>query len=259
MVKGHRLWLHVISFVFLGAVSVFGQAAEPATEVPAAEAMSGQLDWVEQLVKGGWTVVALGLLTLMGLGFLFERLANCRVSRIAPSAVFAKLKRLNEQHDYDGMRKLCRSDRSTLTDIVRFVMDNQFTDFNQMAVAAGDIGSQSIRLHQQRAYMLMVVATASPLLGLLGTVIGMIEAFQIVAIAGSMGDASILADSISKALVTTAVGLLVAIPFLLLYHFFRSKTSKLAILLEKQVTELLFVWQNAHLGESSEAEPEEAS
>jgi len=70
----------------------------------------------------------------------------------------------------------------------------------------------------------------------------MIEAFGVVAAAGSMGDAAILADSISKALITTALGLSLAIPFLMLYHYFRGKTSKMGTLLEERVTEALYAW-----------------
>ncbi len=125
---------------------------------------------------------------------------------------------------------------------MRFLVSNEIKTIEEANVAATDIAARGMKNHQQRAYMLMVVAGVAPLLGLLGTVIGMIEAFGVVAAAGSMGDAAILADSISKALITTALGLSLAIPFLMLYHYFRGKTSKMGTLLEERVTEALYAW-----------------
>ncbi len=79
--------------------------------------------------------------------------------------------------------------------------------FNDIGTVAEDIVSREVRQEQQKAYPIAVIATLAPLLGLLGTVIGMINSFEAVALAGSMGDPSIMASDISFALVTTAMGL----------------------------------------------------
>jgi biopolymer transport protein ExbB len=112
----------------------------------------------------------------------------------------------------------------------------------EITVLASDVASRELRRHLARAYPLAVVATISPLLGLLGTVIGMIGAFDKVAIAGSLGDASMLGGDISKALITTGVGLSIAVPALALYHYFRSKTNMYGMLLEEEVSELITRW-----------------
>ena len=91
-------------------------------------------------------------------------------------------------------------------------------------------------------YPLAAVAGLSPLLGLFGTVLGMIESFEMVAIAGSMGDPALLASGISKALVTTAFGLFVAIPALAAYHVFKLRTNYLANVLDREVTDLSSRW-----------------
>jgi biopolymer transport protein ExbB len=91
-------------------------------------------------------------------------------------------------------------------------------------------------------YPLAAVAGLSPLLGLFGTVLGMIESFEMVAIAGSMGDPALLASGISKALVTTAFGLFVAIPTLFFYHLFKLRTNYLAKLLEEEASTLMSEW-----------------
>src|SRR5690606_6256257 len=95
----------------------------------------------------------------------------------------------------------------------------------EAAAVAGDIGARELRLHLQKAYPIAVVATIEPLLGLFGTVLGMILAFDKVALMGAMGNAAVLSSEISLALVTTAVGLAIAIPMLILHHYFKSRTS----------------------------------
>ena len=73
-------------------------------------------------------------------------------------------------------------------------------------------------------------------------IIGMIDTFETVALAGSLGDPAQLAGGISQALVTTGLGLAVAIPFLALYHFFKHRTASFGTQLEEQVTSLLSAW-----------------
>ena len=99
-----------------------------------------------------------------------------------------------------------------------------------------------LRKHMQRAYPLAVVATIAPLAGLLGTVIGMIEAFYVVAESGTIGDASLLADGIYKALLTTAAGLTVALPALGFHHYFKNRTVLYGIALEEEINQLTSDW-----------------
>jgi biopolymer transport protein ExbB len=86
---------------------------------------------------------------------------------------------------------------------------------------------------------LAVIAALSPLLGLLGTMIGMIEAFELVAIYGDEGGASMLAGSIAKALITTAAGLIIAIPAIAAYNYFKHRVNKLTMKLENDVESIL--------------------
>ena len=107
---------------------------------------------------------------------------------------------------------------------------------------AGDIASRELKDHMRRAYPLAVVATISPMLGLLGTIIGMIGAFDKIAMAGSLGDASLLGADIGKALITTGAGLTIAVPALALYHYFRSRVSLYGITLEEEASDLITSW-----------------
>lgn len=107
---------------------------------------------------------------------------------------------------------------------------------------AGEIADREVRKIQQSNYWLAVIATLSPLLGLLGTILGMIKAFDVVAVAGELGDVSMVAEGISQALVTTAAGLIIAVPALAAYHMFKIRGNQLAIQLEDQASKAIDLW-----------------
>ncbi|HKK17403.1 MAG TPA: MotA/TolQ/ExbB proton channel family protein, partial [Opitutales bacterium] len=122
------------------------------------------------------------------------------------------------------------------------IVENKEASHADVSMIAGDVASREMRYHGLRAYPLAVVATISPLLGLFGTVYGMIGAFESVALAGEMGDPSIMAGDISYALITTALGLVIAVPALAAYHYFRIRTRLLALTLEEQTSHLISRW-----------------
>lgn len=206
---------------------------------PVAFGKSVEVDWVDQLFKGGLTIWVQLALSVVGLGVVLERLVNLRQRWIVPRGLLARLLDSWRAGNYDDVVTQGHASRSILGSVAAFAATHRDMTYSELNSACGDIASAGIRRHQQAAYLLAVVATLEPLLGLLGTVIGMIEAFQIVGQAGGMGDASLLADSIAKALVTTAVGLILAIPALGLYHLFRLRAGSLGLLLEKEINEFL--------------------
>jgi biopolymer transport protein ExbB/TolQ len=154
-----------------------------------------------------------------------------RLNRLVLNAAFAG------QVDARPKRRV-----STLGRIIVFVVRHRSNPINDVSAAVGDIASRDMGRHMLLLYPLSPVAVLAPLLGLFGTVIGMIEAFEIVATAGVMGDPSLLASSISKALVTTAWGLIVAMPTLFCYSILRLRTNVLGKLLEEEASTLLTEW-----------------
>ena len=104
---------------------------------------------------------------------------------------------------------------------------------------AEDKAGRELRLEGRKAGMLATVATLAPLLGLFGTVLGLLEAFGTVAAMGEMGDASVLADSIGKALVTTVAGLAVAMPALFVHQLLRNRLSLYSVVLEEEIATIV--------------------
>ena len=255
------------AFLMLGAIA-FAQdnPVSPTSEAPAdvtmeaasaeeggesGEAMKG-VSIFERIGQGGITMLFLAALSVGGLTFTLERGFNLRKRAINPDGLLEDVKRKWNAEDYDGILEACKKKPSALAHVVRYLIEHRTCSTLELSAISADIAGREMRGHLQKAYPLAIIATISPLLGLFGTVLGMIDSFELVAIAGSLGDASLLAGGISKALVTTAGGLALAIPSLGIYHFFKSRTSTYAMGLEQDVNELLTSWfmEKAHATES---------
>ena len=128
---------------------------------------------------------------------------------------------------------------STLGRVILYLAAHRGQLHAYVSTGAGDIASLELRHHQQKFYALSIVATVAPIVGLLGTVLGMIDAFHVIAYSEGMGNPALLAGGISKALVNTAAGLAVALPALGMHHFFKHRLAVLGLALEKQINSLL--------------------
>lgn len=197
---------------------------------------------VEKLRGSGKTGVALFLVSVIGFSFAFERIFNLRKARITPAGLAQRADELWKSGDLEGINKHAVASQSTLGRVIVEIVEHRDSPRGDVTTMAGDVASREMRTHLQWAYPLAVVATISPLLGLFGTVYGMIGAFESVALAGEMGDPSIMAGDISYALITTALGLVIAVPSLSAYHFFRIRTNMLALGLEEQLSHLISRW-----------------
>jgi biopolymer transport protein ExbB len=198
--------------------------------------------FMKKMVEGGWTMIFILFASIAGVGYAIERLVNLRVGAIAPKGLAERADALWREERFDELEALAAGGKSAMARVLTVIVQHRHSSMADVSAMAGDVASRELRRHLQKAYPLAVVATISPLLGLFGTVIGMIGAFDKVAAAGALGDASLLGGDISKALITTAAGLTVAMPSLVLYHYFKNRTSLLAITLEEEVGELLSSW-----------------
>jgi biopolymer transport protein ExbB len=211
-------------------------ADEPETQIV------GSVSFADRMRSGGNTMYFLGLCSLAAMSCFLERMARLKRSVICPVGLRAKAMQLWQNKQFAQLEALCDKTPSTLASIFKAFVRHRHCPALELSALAGDIAGRDMRLHLQRAYPIAIVATLAPLLGLLGTVIGMIESFEVVSVVGSMGDASVLAGSISKALVTTAAGLIIAVPSLALYHYIKSRTVSLTLQLEEDVNEVLTTW-----------------
>jgi biopolymer transport protein ExbB len=213
--------------------------APAATATPAEGETGAATTLYKKLVQGGWTVGVQLIVSVAGLAFVIERFINLRKPNVAPAGLFERVDALWSQGRVEQIDAVCEQHPSTLGRMIQGVVAHRHGPAADAATVAGDIGARELKLHLQKAYPIAVVATIEPLLGLFGTVWGMILAFDKVAMMGTMGNASALSNEIAIALVTTAVGLAIAIPMLALHHYFKSRTAIFGIALEEQVSELI--------------------
>lgn len=199
-------------------------------------------NWGDRLKQGGMTGLVQLSLSVFGAGFVFERLFRLRRKFILPEGLATRAKQLWRDGKFDELEKHGETDPSTLARAISFIAKNRTSPMVEVSEICGELVSRELSGHYQRAYPLGIVATLAPLLGLLGMILGMIETFETVAFAGALGDPSQLASGISEALVTTGLGLAIAIPFLALYHVFKHRTAGFGAELEEEVTSLLSQW-----------------
>lgn len=208
-------------------------------------ARAQELDFVIQLRDGGIGIMAIGALSLLMVTVALERFVHFRKGRVAPDGLVEAFQPLWEAGQYELLQAQLDASNSTLARMVAHLVRGRHQDARTLGEGAADIASLELRSHQQKAYALAVVATVAPIVGLLGTVIGMIEAFHVIAFSGAMGDPALLAGGISKALINTAAGLSVALPALALHHYFKSRQISLGLALERHMQHLQRTWFGA--------------
>ncbi|WP_252176214.1 MotA/TolQ/ExbB proton channel family protein [Endozoicomonas sp. 4G] len=196
-----------------------------------------------ELVKsGGWLMLPILLSSVIAMAIIFERLWTLRPSRIAPRNTLSQVWKWIENNDLDSKKVRGLRDGSPLGEILAAGISN--------ARYGRDIMKESIEeqagkvIHELERYLntLGTVAAIAPLLGLLGTVIGMIDVFTVIMLEGT-GNAGVLAGGISKALITTAAGLTVAIPTLVFHRYFTRRVDELVVAMEQEATKLVEVLQ----------------
>ncbi len=204
--------------------------------------IEAEIDWIAELYKGGLIVVAQLILSVVGVGVAIQRLIHIRQRNFAPLDLVEQAMELGEKGRWREVEELVENDPSVVAKIIRFISDHRHNELQHIQQGAGDIGVREMRHELQRVYPLAVVGSLEPLLGLLGTMIGMIEAFALVAIYGDEGGASLLADSIAKALITTAVGLAIAIPAMGIYYYLKQRIMGYMADLETSIEGLIDAW-----------------
>ncbi|MCE5276954.1 MAG: MotA/TolQ/ExbB proton channel family protein [Planctomycetaceae bacterium] len=203
-------------------------AAAGATTQPASQPAGSQMTHFELFVKGGFFMIPIALSSIFGLAIIIERLVALRRRAIIPKGFLDKLKQAFNPATDDRSKGLefcqqwdCPISRVLAAGIARLKKGEESVERAIEDAAAGEI--HKLRRNMQ---MLFAVAAVAPMLGLVGTVTGMIRAFEVTARVGT-GDAARLAYGIYEALVTTYAGLLVAIPTLVFYYYFRGKIESI--------------------------------
>ncbi|GGI95104.1 MotA/TolQ/ExbB proton channel family protein [Halopseudomonas pertucinogena] len=196
-----------------------------------------------ELIKaGGWLMLPIILSSVVAAAIVLERLWTLRSARVAPPNLVGQAWRWIKEGQLDANRlKSLRAD-SPLGEVLAAGLANARHGREVMKEAIQEAASKVIHELERYLSTLGTIAAVSPLLGLLGTVIGMIDVFNAVMLQGT-GNTAVLAGGISKALITTAAGLTVAIPALFFHRFLVRRVDELVVAMEQEATRLVEVVQ----------------
>lgn len=193
---------------------------------------------LELLEKGGIMMYPLVLSSVLALTVVVERLWNLRRKKILIPDIITVLEQVNRTEDFSLARSVCKKFSGPFPHIVTSCIDNRDLPSDELRVTIEDEGRQQIRRLTRGLGVLETIAGIAPLLGLLGTVMGMIQVFAIIQEMG-VGQAKALSGGISEALITTATGLFIGIPSLIAYNYFTSRSDSLILDIEKYTLLLL--------------------
>ena len=194
----------------------------------------------ELVTAGGWLMVPIIACSIIALAIIAERLWTLRIRRVIPAELAAQVWEWARDKKLDRERLQNLRSGSPLGRILAAALANRDASREIMKEAIEDTGRHVVHELERYINTLGTIAAISPLLGLLGTVIGMIKVFAAITTQG-VGNPAALAGGISEALITTAAGMVVAIPTLMFYRYFRGKVALLVIRMEQQALRMVEV------------------
>ena len=192
----------------------------------------------EIIQKGGILIYPIIGLSVISLAVFLERLFTLRTSNFIPKIFMEKLQLFISNNSMDEARALCDVQPCAVGNIIAQILDNLHVPVSRITEIAEEAGRAEARKLERFLPTLQTIANIAPLMGLLGTVFGMIKTFAVIAQQG-VGNAQALSGGISEALFTTAAGLSVAIPTVVFYHIIRHRSEKITGEMEKAVSQII--------------------
>ena len=194
-----------------------------------------------ELIKAGgllmWPII---LCSVIASAIVAERFWSLRESKIVPKNLVAKVWQWQKVGHLDNKRLKTLKDSSPLGMVLSAGLINRQHSREIMKESIEEVGRHVAHDLERFLNTLGTIASITPLLGLLGTVIGMIKVFTVITAQG-VGDPSVLSEGISEALITTAAGLSVAIPSLMFHRYFSGRVNELTITMEQEALKMVEV------------------
>jgi biopolymer transport protein ExbB len=187
---------------------------------------------LELFDRGGTMMYPLLLSSLLALTIIVERLITLRRKKIIIPEIIHIVEQFNSVEDIQLAKNMCLRYKGPLPRIISLGLENSDVDKSGMKELIEDQGRQEIRELEKGLGILETIAAIAPLLGLTGTVLGMIKVFGVIKAQG-VGQAAALSGGISEALLTTVVGLFIGIPSLIFYNYFSRKAENFVLDIEK--------------------------
>jgi biopolymer transport protein ExbB len=182
--------------------------------------------------KGGFVIYPLVLCSIVGLAIVIEKLLTLRRKKVIIPEVVNVLDNIKGTADIGLALSICEKHKGPFANIISIGLQSLHLPKEEIKETLIDSGRQEVQHLERGLVILETVAGIAPLLGLLGTVIGILKVFNVISVMG-VGQATAMAGGISEALITTIVGLTIGIPAVVGYNFFTKKAENLVLEIEK--------------------------
>jgi biopolymer transport protein ExbB len=196
---------------------------------------------LELIEKGGVILIIIFVLALIAVVLIIERLLYLRKISTDESKLLGRLRSTLEKQHYDEAISICENSESPLANLIKVGIEYRSHDERTIKDVITDAANLEVPKLERFLSAIGTIAHIAPLLGLLGTVTGNIQAFGVLGRFGAIGDPAVLAKGISEALITTAAGIIVSIPTIIFYNSLVSRVNHLVIKLENRANELVLM------------------
>ncbi|MBN2739226.1 MAG: MotA/TolQ/ExbB proton channel family protein [Spirochaetales bacterium] len=196
---------------------------------------------IDILMKGGIVMPFILFCSVIAIGIILERLLFFRRIKVDEGKLISRLKGALEKKHFDEALSICDNNPSPITNLMKVGIEHRANDPKVLRDSIMDAANMEIPKMERNLSALGTIANITPLLGLLGTILGNIDAFGVLSASMEFGDTSQLANGISEALISTAAGIIVSIPAIIFYNYLVSKVNHIIIRLENKVNELVLL------------------
>lgn len=232
--------------LMLGPMAVYAQTE---AEAPVAGTVKKATLW-EMIRQGGWSMIPLGLMSVGMVYFIVQNGLALREGVLLRPELMPEFFQLMKDRKIVEAHTMCKENETLFTYVFAAGLERcsakREPDFGKIKEAIEEASTEEVTSYMKPIDYLSIIGATAPMLGLLGTVSGMIKAFQSIGAQG-MGKPEVLAGNIGEALITTATGLIIAIPSMLCYYYFRNSFIKSTATLGRNIGALLDTMETGEL------------
>lgn len=187
---------------------------------------------IEIFEKGGIMMYPLMLASVLALAIIIERFFSLQKRKVIIPEIISVVEQFSSFKDIELAKNICAKYNGPLSNLIQIGLENTDLERAEIKELIEDQGRQEVRHLEKGLTIIETIAVISPLMGLLGTVLGMIKVFGVIKEQG-IGQAAALSGGISEALITTVTGLFVGIPVLIFFNYFSRKAEIFVLDIEK--------------------------
>lgn len=228
----------VLNAFVLQAAAIVADSAQQAGQVAAQPTEISLSAW-DLAVKGGWIMIVLAAMSLIGIYIFIDRLLAINAASREDGNFMNSIRDFIHEGKLDAARALCRSKNTPISRMIEKGLSRLGKPLSDINTAIENVGSLEVSRLEKNIAFLATISGAAPMLGFLGTVLGMVQAFYDMAMAGNNIDIQLLSNGIYEAMITTVGGLMVGIPAYIAYNILVARTKNLVFKLEASATEFM--------------------